>query len=417
MAACFYLAFMVLYPKLPEALRAAEKLTLPPWGMLTGVRPDKPITRALMEGKTPEEAKQELKTRYFVPEERAALALETGAVGYQALKRLEKRDIDLYVGIPFCPTRCAYCSFVSQSVERSFSLVEPYVKALIAEIRSGGDMVRSNRLRPRAFYMGGGTPTTLTAEQMDRLLTRLERSFDFTSLAESTIEAGRPDTIDPEKLAVLRAHGVTRVSVNPQTMEDNVLAAIGRRHTADDIRRAMREVMAAGFPHVNMDLIAGLPEDTPGGFRRSLDEVLSMGADNITVHTLSLKKGSRITLEGSRIPSADEVAQMLDYADPTLRKHGFEPYYLYRQKYMSGSFENVGWTRPGGEGLYNIYIMEELHSILSLGAGGSTKMVGGGLIRRAFNAKYPREYIDLAEKRSANLAAFADFYREPEEHT
>lgn len=151
-AACFYLAFLDLYPKLPEALRAAEKLTLPPWGMLTGVRPDKPITRALMEGKTPEEAKRELKTRYFVPEERAALALETGAVGYQALKRLEKRDIDLYVGIPFCPTRCAYCSFVSQSVERSFSLVEPYVKALIAEIRSGGDMVRSNRLRPRAFY-------------------------------------------------------------------------------------------------------------------------------------------------------------------------------------------------------------------------------------------------------------------------
>ena len=252
---------------------------------------------------------------------------------------------------------------------------------------------------------------------MDRLLTRLERSFDFTSLAESTIEAGRPDTIDPEKLAVLRAHGVTRVSVNPQTMEDRVLTAIGRRHTADDIRRAMREVMAAGFPHVNMDLIAGLPEDAPEGFRRSLDEVLSMGADNITVHTLSLKKGSRITLEGSRIPSADEVAEMLDYADPILRKHGFEPYYLYRQKYMPGSFENVGWTRPGGEGLYNIYIMEELHSILSLGAGGSTKMVGGGLIRRAFNAKYPREYIDLAEKRSANLAAFADFYREPEEHT
>ena len=177
-AACFYLAFLDLYPKLPEALRAAEKLTLPPWGMLTGVRPDKPITRALMEGKTPEEAKQELKTRYFVPEDRAALALETGAVGYQALKRLEKRDIDLYVGIPFCPTRCAYCSFVSQSVERSFSLVEPYVKALIGEIRSGGDMVRSNRLRPRAFYMGGGTPGILMPDQMDAILTALEESFD-----------------------------------------------------------------------------------------------------------------------------------------------------------------------------------------------------------------------------------------------
>ena len=217
---------------------------------------------------------------------------------------------------------------------------------------------------------------------------------------------------DREKLQVLLDHGTNRISVNPQTLDDRVLETIGRRHTADDIRRAMEQVRAANFPHVNMDLIAGLPEDTPDGFARSLDEVISMGADNITVHTLSLKKGSRIMLEGSRIPGADEVAQMLDYADPTLRKHGFAPYYLYRQKYMSGSFENVGWTKPGGTGLYNIYIMEELHSILSLGAGGSTKMVSGGQIRRAFNAKYPREYIDRPEKRRANLMDFARFYAE-----
>ena len=365
-----------------------------------------------MEGKTPEEAKRELKARYFVPEDRAALALETGAVGYQALKRLEKRDIDLYVGIPFCPTRCAYCSFVSQSVERSFSLVEPYVKALIAEIRAGGEMVRKNHLRPRTFYMGGGTPGILTPDQMDAILTALEESFDLSACPEITVEIGRPDTITAEKLAVLKSHGVTRVCVNPQTMEDHVLAAIGRRHVSADTVRAMELVRTYRFPHVNMDLIAGLPEDTPEGFARSLDEVISMGADNITVHTLSLKKGSRIMLEGSRIPGADEVAQMLDYADPTLRKHGFAPYYLYRQKYMSGSFENVGWTKPGGTGLYNIYIMEELHSILSLGAGGSTKMVGGGQIRRAFNAKYPREYIDRPEKRRANLMDFARFYAE-----
>ena len=243
-AACFYLAFLDLYPKLPEALRAAEKLTLPPWGMLTGVRPDKPITRALMEGKTPEEAKRELKARYFVPEERAALALETGAVGYQALKRLEKRDIDLYVGIPFCPTRCAYCSFVSQSVERSFSLVEPYVKALIAEIRAGGEMVRKNHLRPRTFYMGGGTPGILTPDQMDAILTALEESFDLSACPEITVEIGRPDTITAEKLAVLKSHGVTRVCVNPQTMEDHVLAAIGRRHASADTVRAMELVRA-----------------------------------------------------------------------------------------------------------------------------------------------------------------------------
>ena len=399
--------------------RAARDVTgvTPSWGALTGIRPAKLVRTMLEDGMTPAQADRVLRDTYCVSPARRRLALESAEAGLKARSDLRPEDISLYIGIPFCPTRCAYCSFVSASVEKSFKLMEPYLAALTAEVEAAGRMVKEAGLRIKSFYMGGGTPTTLTAEQMDRLLTRLERSFDFTSLAESTIEAGRPDTIDPEKLAVLRAHGVTRVSVNPQTMEDNVLAAIGRRHTADDIRRAMEQVKNANFPHVNMDLIAGLPEDTPEGFARSLDEVISMGADNVTVHTLSLKKGSRIMLEGSRIPGADEVAQMLDYADPTLRKHGFEPYYLYRQKYMSGSFENVGWTRPGGEGLYNIYIMEELHSILSLGAGGSTKMVGGGLIRRAFNAKYPREYIDLAEKRSANLAAFADFYREPEEHT
>ena len=383
----------------------------PAWGSLTGVRPAKVALSLIREGGKAK-AEKELQELYCVTPARARLAIEAADAGIRAAAELEPNDISLYVGIPFCPTRCAYCSFVAQSVEKSFSLVEPYLEALFDEITAAGQLVRELGLNVKSFYMGGGTPTTLTADQMDRLLTKLEQNFDFNGLAELTIEAGRPDTIDPEKLRVLRAHNTTRVSINPQTMEDNVLAAIGRRHTADDIRRAMEQVRAANFPHVNMDLIAGLPEDTPEGFARSLDEVISMGADNITVHTLSLKKGSRIMLEGSRIPGADEVAQMLDYADPTLRKHGFAPYYLYRQKYMSGSFENVGWTKPGGTGLYNIYIMEELHSILSLGAGGSTKMVGGGQIRRAFNAKYPREYIDRPEKRRANLMDFARFYAE-----
>ena len=383
----------------------------PAWGSLTGVRPAKVALSLIREGGKAR-AEKELQELYCVTPARARLAIEAADAGIRAAAELEPNDISLYVGIPFCPTRCAYCSFVAQSVEKSFSLVEPYLEALFDEIAAAGQLVRELGLNIKSFYMGGGTPTTLTANQMDRLLTKLEQNFDFNGLVELTIEAGRPDTIDEEKLRVLRAHNTTRVSINPQTMEDSVLAAIGRRHTADDIRRAMEQVKKANFPHVNMDLIAGLPEDTPEGFARSLDEVISMGADNITVHTLSLKKGSRITLEGSRIPDADEVAQMLDYADPTLRKNGFAPYYLYRQKYMSGSFENVGWTKPGGTGLYNIYIMEELHSILSLGAGGSTKMVGGGQIRRAFNAKYPREYIDRPEKRRANLMDFARFYAE-----
>ena len=400
MARCFFLA--------------ARDVTgaTPPWGMLTGVRPDKPVTWALAEGKSPEEARKMLEEEYFVTPERSALALETGETALRAIRRLSPRDIDIYVGIPFCPTRCVYCSFVSQSVEKSFALVPPYVEALAAELRAGGEMVRQAGLRVRSFYMGGGTPTTLTAEQMDTVLTAFESSFDLTDCTERTVEAGRPDTITPEKLAVLRSHGVDRVSVNPQTLEDRVLAAIGRRHTAEDIRRAMDLVGRYGFAHVNMDLIAGLPEDTAEGFRRSLDGCLTMGANNITVHTLALKKGSRILTEGLRVPGPETVTEMLDYAAPVLRGAGYHPYYLYRQKYMSGSFENTGWCRPGAECWYNVDIMSELCSILSFGAGGSTKMVefGTNHIQRVFNVKYPKEYIERPEKCLANQAAFAAFY-------
>ena len=394
-------------------LAAREVLgSAPPWGMLTGVRPDKPVTWALAAGKTALQALQMMEEEYFVSPDRAALAVETGGVALRAARDLGKQDIAVYVGIPFCHTRCAYCSFVSQSVERSFALVPPYVDALVEEIRSGGKMVRETGLRVRSFYMGGGTPTTLSAEQMDRVLTAFEEAFDRGHCDEITVEAGRPDTITAEKLAVLKAHGVTRVSVNPQTMEDHVLRAIGRRHTAADIEAAMELVAGYGFPHVNMDLIAGLPADTPEGFRRSLDRCLAFGTDNVTVHTLALKKGSRILLEGLPIPGPEDVAAMLDYAAPALRKAGYSPYYLYRQKYMSGSFENTGWCRPGAECWYNVQIMSELCSILSFGAGGSTKMVEPGTnhIERVFNLKYPKEYTERPEKAAVNQAAFAAFY-------
>jgi oxygen-independent coproporphyrinogen-3 oxidase len=240
----------------------------PAWGSLTGVRPSKVALSLIREGGKAK-AERELQELYCVTPARARLAIEAADAGIRAAAELEPNDISLYVGIPFCPTRCAYCSFVAQSVEKSFSLVEPYLEALFDEITAAGQLVRDLGLNVKSFYMGGGTPTTLTADQMDRLLTKLEQNFDFGSLAELTIEAGRPDTIDEEKLRVLRAHNTTRVSINPQTMEDNVLAAIGRRHTADDIRRAMEQVRAAGFPHVNMDLIAGLPRTRP----RALQEV------------------------------------------------------------------------------------------------------------------------------------------------
>ena len=394
--------------------RAAREVTgvTPSWGALTGIRPAKLVRSMMEEGMTAAQADRVLRETYCVSPARRRLALESAAAGLKAKNELRPEEISLYIGIPFCPTRCAYCSFVSASVEKSFKLMEPYLEALTAEIDAAGRMVRETGLRVKSFYMGGGTPTTLSARQMDALLTKVNESFDLSGCAEYCIEAGRPDTIDREKLQVLLDHGADRISVNPQSLEAQVLEAIGRHHSPEDIERAMELAVSMGFPHVNMDLIAGLPADTPEGFRRTLDRCMTFGADNITVHTLSLKKGSRILLEGLPIPTAEDVAAMLDYADPTLRARGFQPYYLYRQKYMSGSFENVGWCISGAEGLYNIYIMEELHSILSLGAGGSTKMVDTkrNRIERVFHPKFPLEYIQRPEKLAENLETFRRFH-------
>ena len=388
----------------------------PAWGALSGIRPAVLMRRLLEEdGRLSDKAAVRRFMRlYDTSPERAALCLDAARAGLNADKAMGPGDVCLYVGVPFCPTRCAYCSFVSNSVEKSLKLLSPVTEALLRDIAATGVQAEKNGLRPVSVYFGGGTPTTLDAHALDEVCAALEKHFDLSALREFTVEAGRPDTITAEKLAVLKSHGVTRVSVNPQSMSDRVLEAIGRRHTAEDVLRALDEVRSAGGLAVNMDLIAGLPEDTAGGFAATLETVLSLAPENITVHTLALKKGSRIMLEGTRLPGASEVGEMLDFAEKRLRGAGYQPYYLYRQKYMSGGFENVGWTLPGAECLYNIYIMEELHGILSLGAGGSTKMVGGPeasrVIRRAFNAKYPKEYIERAEKWRANLDEFAAFY-------
>ena len=260
--------------------------------------------------------------------------------------------------------------------------------------------------------MGGGTPTTLSAEQLDRLCSVLGDEFDLSAVREYTVEAGRPDTISADKLSVLRAHGVDRVSVNPQTMSDRVLELIGRRHTASDIERALQLVREVGGFDVNMDLIAGLPGDSAEGFRDTVEKVLALGAENITVHTLSLKKGSRITLEEVPIPGADEVAAMLDFAGERLSAAGYSPYYLYRQKFMSGGFENVGWAKDGRVNLYNICIMEELCSIIAMGGGGSTKLIrpDDGRNIRIMAPKYPLEYINSIGNTCAEKVKILDFY-------
>ena len=384
----------------------------PVWGALSGIRPGKLMRDLLETGLDDRAAKAKFIELYDVSGERADLCLDTAHAAMTAEKSLENRDVCLYLGVPFCPTRCAYCSFVSQAVEKSMALIPPFVEALLQDIRATAKAVRDCGARVIAVYYGGGTPTTLSAQQLEIVLTEMEQCFDLSACREFTVEAGRPDTITREKLEVLKAHGVTRVSVNPQTMSDHVLETIGRKHTAADVLRALDCVRSVGGFQVNMDLIAGLPEDTADGFKETLEQVLALGVENVTVHTLALKKGSRIMLEGTRLPDEYEVGEMLDYAVERLRGAGYAPYYLYRQKFMSGGFENVGWCRPGTENLYNICIMEELCSILAIGGGASTKLnLPGGRIERIFAPKYPKEYIDGIGKVCADKQTIVDLLK------
>ncbi len=363
----------------------------PVWGALTGVKPGKLMARYLRSGRSAADFARD----FDVDPDRAALCETTARAALAAKASLSAGDIGLYVGIPFCPTRCAYCSFISSAVGASEKLVEPYLAALLREIRRTGQAVRDAGERPVALYLGGGTPTTLSAEQLDALCTALEECFDLTALREYTVEAGRPDTITREKLQVLRAHGVDRVSVNPQTMSDQVLEAIGRRHTAKDVLDALALVRDAGGFQVNMDLIAGLPKDAPEGFRRTVERVLALGPENVTVHTLAIKNGSYLAQCRADLPDGTAVGEMVDFAGEALRAAGYEPYYLYRQKYMSGGFENVGWAKPGTGSLYNLLMMEELCPVIAMGAGASTKRTGpDGSVTRRMNPKYPKEYIE-----------------------
>ena len=385
----------------------------PPWGALTGVRPVKLPTRAIEAGKTADEAREELEREYHVSPLRAQLAVDCAKASVAALNSLHDREVSLYIGIPFCPTRCAYCSFVSADVGRTMKLVAPYLDALCEELEVTGKVLKENGLTVRSLYMGGGTPTTLSASQMDRVLSKCEEVLPLDGCTEYTVEAGRPDTISREKLVVLRDHHIGRISINPQTLEDHVLAAIGRRHSAGDIQKAYALAREVGFDCINMDLIAGLPQDTFEGFQRSLEGVLALDPENVTVHTLALKKGSTLMERGDVIPGGPVVEQMLDYSLDALRGKGYAPYYLYRQKYMSGSLENVGWAKPGTESLYNIVMMEELQTVLSVGGGGVTKLIRDGKIVRLPNPKYPHDYLSSREKILAQKDEIAAFYGKP----
>ena len=371
----------------------------PAWGALAGVRPTKITTKHLLEGGTPASAERMLKDVYYVTPDRRKLAVACSQSTVKAVELLEPEDISLYVGIPFCPTRCTYCSFVSRTVGRKTELLEPYLDALLKEIEVTGALLRKSGRRLRTIYIGGGTPSTLSTPQLERLMDAISGAFDLSRCLEFTVEGGRPDTLDEQKLRSIRDHGANRMSINPQTMENSVLRACGRPHKAEDILRAYHQAAEAGFEAINMDLIAGLPEDTVEGFCRSLDQVAALQPSNITVHTLALKKGADLFEKRRSLPTAQQVTEMVAYANKTLTAQGYRPYYLYRQKYMSGSFENVGWSRDGMDCLYNIYMMEELHTILSLGGGGMNKVnLPDGTLRRFHNPKFPEQYIELIHR-------------------
>ena len=382
----YYLAAIQLLPNLPA------------WGALAGVRPTKITTKHMLEGGTPKSAEKLLKDVYYVTPDRRALAVDCSISTVNAAALLEDSDVSLYVGIPFCPTRCTYCSFVSRTIGKKTELLDPYLDALMQEMAVTGKLLAQSGRKIRTIYIGGGTPTTLTSLQMAKLLDAIHASFDLSRCIEFTVEGGRPDTLDAEKLRTIRNHGADRMSINPQTMEDHVLRACGRPHKAADVIRAYGEAVDAGFAAINMDLIAGLPQDDVDGFRRSLDSVAALNPANITVHTLALKKGADLFEKREGLSSAEAVTRMVDYANETLRTLGYKPYYLYRQKYMSGSFENVGWSRDNLDCLYNIYMMEEVHTILSLGGGGMNKVnFPDGSLKRFHNPKFPEQYIEMID--------------------
>jgi oxygen-independent coproporphyrinogen-3 oxidase len=371
-----------------------------PWGMLTGVRPTKIVMSLLDEGKSDEEIIALMKDHYKVSDLKTKLSLEVAKREKRLLSGLDyENGISLYVGIPFCPTTCLYCSFTSYPIGIWGSRTDSYVDALIKEMEYVSNAVSGRKLD--TIYFGGGTPTTLSPAQLDRVLTRLEEGFDLSRLKELTVEAGRPDSVTREKLYVLRKHNVSRISINPQTMNQKTLDLIGRRHTVLQVIDAFKLARECGFDNINMDLIVGLPGETMEDVRHTMEEVKKLSPDNLTVHSLAIKRAAALNYQKAKftdkIMNTDEIINMTaGYA----KDMGLNPYYLYRQKNMAGNFENVGYAKEGYEGLYNILIMEERQSIIALGAGASSKFVfpKENRIERAENVKDVKSYIERIDE-------------------
>ena len=390
-----------------------------PWGILTGVRPIK-LFRRLSEKYGEDYAKSYFTEKLLVSEEKTELSALTEKYEKRILSLGRPRSFSLYVSIPFCPSRCSYCSFVSQSIESAKKLIEPYFELLLREIEETAAIARECMLTLESVYIGGGTPTTLNALQLSALMNKINACFDMSTCREFTVEAGRPDTIDTEKLLAIRNGGADRISINPQTLNDEVLAVIGRRHTARQTLEAFELARKAGFRHINMDLIAGLPTEKAESFTATLDRLCELAPESITVHTLAMKRSSRLTLQEKELDTVKEppAAEMLRYCENKLTKEGYHPYYLYRQTRMEGNLENVGWSKEGYDGLYNVFVMDETHTILGVGAGAVTKLKkpASEELERIFNYKYPYEYINGFDELLRRKERVRTFYAELAEY-
>lgn len=386
-----------------------------PWGILYGVRPAR-LMHSLTDKYGEKEAKRLFMEKYLVSREKTELAAAVMHSENKIISLSENRSFSLYVSIPFCPTRCSYCSFVSHSIENTQRLIEPYVDLLIKELEETGRYARDLGLKLESVYFGGGTPTTLCAENLERILRAVEENFDLSTIREYTVEAGRPDTVTKAKLSVLKAAQVGRISINPQTFNDHVLKIIGRHHTAKQTEQAFELARSMGFDNINMDFIAGLPTDMLESFKSSLAAGVRLNAESVTVHTLSLKSGAYMATADAAFDLTDKLitADMVKYSNEFLNSSGYYPYYMYRQGKSLGNLENVGWCKEGCDCLYNVFMMDETHTVLSVGAGAVIKLKNSktGRIERIYNYKYPYEYIDRFDDIISRKNRIKTFYHE-----
>jgi len=393
-----------------------NKQNLTPWGNLVGIRPVKRVVKMMDDGLSVDEIQSILKQDYQVSDEKIKLAIQIAKNECHVMANIPKNAVSLYIDIPFCPSKCVYCSFASMPVSEMKHFIEPYLNALYLELEKVQKIIEDLNLEVVSIYIGGGTPTSILSIELDNLLYKIRNTFDLSNIKEFTVEAGRPDTITESKLSVMQKYGVDRISINPQSMNDKTLARIGRKHTVEQIYSAYALAKQYNFKSINMDVIAGLPKESVAEFKHTIDAVTALSPENITVHTMSIKRAAKLNQERdfAELPENNDVTEMVRYAHSKLSTEGYEPYYLYRQKNILGDLENTGFCKGETYGIYNICMMEEIRSVLSAGVGAVTKLVLNNRIERIFNVKDVREYLKRAEEMRERKNYIYEFYQQME---